>query len=126
VRHAIIEKLSRIIFQPAETEERVVYLLVEIRKLIEHADLNEDQFVTLRFFCNWAVHTKLTRGEGAKIVALLNDLFEARLQGRLMGDEQRQKLSDVFSFETFRRELLDFLRSQGLVALGDGNPARLG
>lgn len=38
-RHAIIEKLDRELQEPMTSERQVVYLLVEIRKLIE---LNQD------------------------------------------------------------------------------------
>jgi hypothetical protein len=114
VRNDIVEKLKPVVVQPIETEERVVYLMVEIRKLIEHSRLPDNQFLTLRFFCNWAVHTKLTRGEGAEIVGLMNKCFEGRLNGQYMPEEEHERLHGIFSFEAFRNELLEFLRGQGL------------
>jgi hypothetical protein len=114
VGNDIVEKLKPIILQSVETEERVVYIMVEIRKLLERAQVREGELATLRFFCNWAVHTKLTRGEGSALVQLMNDLFDARLKGQLMSEEQHERLYGAFSFDRFREELLDFLRSQGL------------
>jgi hypothetical protein len=114
MRNEIIEKLRPILTQSVETEERVVYIMVEVRKLMEHANLPDNQLVTLRFFCNWVAHTKLTRGEGVEIVKLMNDLYAARLSGQWMTDEQHQRLHGLFSFDTFRQQLLGFLRAQGL------------
>lgn len=115
MQNEIVEKLKPILTQSVETEERVVYIMVEVRKLMEHANLPDNQLVTLRFFCNWVAHTKLTRGEGAEIVKLMNDLFAARLNdGQRMTEEQHQRLYSLFSFDTFREQLLAFLRAQGL------------
>jgi hypothetical protein len=101
--------------EPVLTEERVVYIMVEVRKLMEHANLRDADFSTLRFFSNWVAHTKLTRGQAVKLVKRMNDSFDNRLRGQRMTEEQHLALPSLFRFETFRDELREFLRSQDLV-----------
>ncbi len=43
-RHAIIEKLDRELREPIATERQVVYILVEIRKLMERNNDTEKYF----------------------------------------------------------------------------------
>jgi hypothetical protein len=43
----------------AFTEPRVVYLLVQARKLLEM--MNDSDFETLKFYCDWVLHVKLDR-----------------------------------------------------------------
>src|ERR1700680_4765625 len=110
----IVEKLRRVLAESVQTEERVVYILVETRKLMEHANLAEGELVTLEFFCDWVPHTKLTRSLGAKIVQLINYLISERLSGRRMTEEQHEQLTRTFSLDQFRYELLCFLEKRGL------------
>jgi hypothetical protein len=79
-----------------------------------HANLPDGTFPTLRFFCNWVAHIKLTRGEGAEVVKAMNDIFAVRLQGQRMNEDNRQALSSLFGFDTFRAQLLEFLRDNDL------------
>jgi hypothetical protein len=115
MRNEIVEKLRPLFDEPVLTEERVVYIMVEVRKLMEHAKLRDADSVTLRFFANWVAHTKLTRGQAVELVRQMNDSFDNRLRGQRMTEEQHLALSSLFRFETFRDELREFLRSQDLV-----------
>lgn len=56
-REEIIEKLDKFLTRyPIFKEEcHVVYLLVEIRKLLDRD--NNPNFLLVRFYCNWTVHT---------------------------------------------------------------------
>jgi hypothetical protein len=61
-RHAIIEKLDIELSQQITSERQVVYILVEIRKLMERNNDTEKCFA-LNFYCDWAMHTKLDASE---------------------------------------------------------------
>ena len=67
MRADIVDKLNHELTQPIESEGQVVYLLVEIRKLLE---LNQDSgsFETLKFCCDWIAHPLLTGSMAQKIV----------------------------------------------------------
>lgn len=61
----IVVKLNQFIAShtPVSEECHVVYLLVEIRKLLDHIQDHPTQgaFTLLRFYCDWMVHTKKDR-----------------------------------------------------------------
>ena len=63
-RDAIIENLRRELAEPITVERQAVYILVEIRKLLERDASEIDKLIKrreickldgLRFFCNWAL-----------------------------------------------------------------------
>jgi hypothetical protein len=49
---------------PMAEECHVVYLMVQLRKLIEKIE-GQENFQILRFYCNWAVHTEKSRDNSA-------------------------------------------------------------
>ncbi len=54
----IMEKLNTfLIKQPLKGEEDVVYLLVEIRKVIKQNGLSK-KYPILKFYCDWSVHSE--------------------------------------------------------------------
>lgn len=64
-REEIIDKLNKFIAErtPVAEESQVVYVMVEIRKILDH---NKDHwrdgdFTLLRFYCDWTVHTDKSR-----------------------------------------------------------------
>src|SRR6185295_19993531 len=57
-RPSIVEKLQPELRRPVKTEMQVVYILVAIRKLLEHG-AQKDAYPVLNFYGNWVVHTKL-------------------------------------------------------------------
>src|SRR5271157_267760 len=66
MRDTIVEKLRPILKGPPHAERDVLYVFVEIRKLLdlllEGADeVKRAEFATLKFFCDWVVHVKLDR-----------------------------------------------------------------
>lgn len=74
-RHAIVEKLHPELQKPIETEMQVVYILVELRKLLEHEG-KKDAYAVLNFYGNWVVHTKLSASPIAdKIVRLFDEMM---------------------------------------------------
>jgi len=64
---SIVEKLRRALTEGMATEQQVVYLLVEIRKLLELRDEKETYFA-LYCYCCWALHTTMNRNGARKIL----------------------------------------------------------
>ncbi len=64
-------KLERALARPITSEEQVVYILVELRKLME---LNGDSltFPSLQFHCDWVAHPVMDRAPAKKIVSLFD------------------------------------------------------
>lgn len=57
MKDEIIEKIRGVLDRPFTQEMQVVYLLVEVRKLILREKYQDGLLMT---FCNWAVHEELT------------------------------------------------------------------
>lgn len=60
-KEEIIEKMNKFLTKyPVFTEDcHVVYLLVELRKLLDRD--NDPNFLLVRFYCDWTVHTQKDR-----------------------------------------------------------------
>lgn len=56
---------------PIDTEPRVMYLLVEIRKVLEHEEIKKNSL--LGFYGDWVVHTKMDRSFAQKVFKEIND-----------------------------------------------------
>jgi len=122
-RNSIIEKLDRELREPIVSERQVVYILVEIRKLLSLSGSDAD-FRSLRFHCDWAVHIKLDRA-GARLVLQEFDEHQCRIEdSKVAGKaeevpedvESLDKLMKIVELRAFREELLMFLQQNGLPA----------
>lgn len=123
MKDQIVEKLRRELERPITAEPLVVYLLVEIRKLLEHRRIQYDtlrlldfrpiQCDTLRLCCNWAVHVKLSRDAARRIVKHVDALYP-RLVNDELTDGDKESLRAFFLMSKFRSELEDFLARDGL------------
>src|SRR5881296_3211476 len=97
MRDELLKKIEDTLNQGISTEKDVVYLLVEVRKLMDR-----DNYVdsVIRSFTNWLVHSELREArEGT--TDLLKEFDEVV---RLRQEENRRSLCPPHcTFETFRR-----------------------
>jgi hypothetical protein len=114
-RNAIIEKLEGHLREDIRTEAAVVYLLVELRKLMEH-DKSKSQFPVLNFYCNWVVHTKLDASPIAdKIIRLFDDM-QAYMVSAKNAPAPIKELKSLLDQSSLRAELWKMLKRVGLPA----------
>jgi hypothetical protein len=106
---SIVQKLSDEFKEELEHESQVVYILVEIGKMLEQDDA-QTVYSTINFYRNWVVHAKLERHPLA--VELL-DLFDQYI---CSGQEVSERLKALLKSLTLRIELREYLRSHSLVA----------
>ena len=79
-RHSTVDKLHPELQRPIETEMQVVYILVELRKLLEH-DGKKYAYPVVNFYGNWVVHTKLSASPVAdRIVRLLDEVVYRKIE----------------------------------------------
>jgi hypothetical protein len=71
MKPGILTKLAAELADPINSERQVVYVLVELRKLIE---LNADgpHYPSLKFHCDWAAHALLKGPPAQEIVRLFD------------------------------------------------------
>lgn len=103
----IRSKLATELEQPISSERQVVYILVELRKLLE-LDERLDGFPTLSLCCDWAVHPRLNRRSAQRIVKYFDD-YEREYRRQNIGVEQYglAEMLDFVEHRTFRSQLID-------------------
>ena len=75
------------------TESRVVYILVEIRKLIERTN-QKPRYIPLDFHCSWALHATMDRREAKRILKRFDEAYE------LLKDKSLDELPRTFANES--------------------------
>jgi hypothetical protein len=113
----ILTKLAAELREPIGSERQVVYIMVELRKLIE---LNGDgaQYKALKFHCDWVAHPRLAGPQAQEIVRLF-DRHQRLTDPAPAGKSQPNmsfmgRLGPVLTMSNFRNELNTYLRLQGL------------
>ena len=66
MKEKLLKKIQDVLDRQVSTEMQVVYLMVELRKLMDREKYKDP---VLRTLCNWVVHTSLEkRAEGSQLV----------------------------------------------------------
>ena len=105
----IVNKIARELEQEIVSERQVVYLLVELRKLLESKGIDKaTSYRALVFCCDWAVHSKLNR-ESAKAITLLFDRYEENYRKEPVGVSQAgiPELVEFCDHSRFRLQFID-------------------
>jgi hypothetical protein len=112
-RAAILQKLEAELQQDITTERQVVYILTEIRKLLEQSG-NPSEFYALDFYCSFALHVKMTRSGARRILERFDEAYpilakDEQLPAILMGEIDR-----TIALRTFERQLAALLKENQL------------
>src|ERR1017187_804388 len=100
MENSIIRKLSDHLREGIDTECEVVYLLCEVRKLLDKKTYPGPQF-TLRLYSHWALHVDLTHEK--------NTLPFLRQVDRYVGSVYGKGVPSDFSAEEHMRREFGFL-----------------
>lgn len=110
MRDELLRKIQHVLGKRITNELQVVYLLVELRKLMERDSYKDP---VLRTFSNWVVHTSLeNRAEGSTFILSEFDYFIAELFER---KKQSPHLEHI-SLGAFREALVRCFEHFGLAA----------
>jgi hypothetical protein len=115
-----LQKLRDQLTQEIRCECQVVCILVQIRKLMEKLD-DGDDFLALTFYCDWIVHSEMTRRPAKEILGLFNTYQAMNEQMILEGTmpENIDFLVDLdarLRLKIFRDELAQYLERHALDA----------
>jgi len=125
----IIKKIEAELQKPIALESQVVYLLVQLRKLIDLGN-DRDDYKVLYFHCDWALHPVLDRKAANAIVKLFDhwqaliEAMSSAVDGQQLPPElvSQDGLSETLRLSNFRSELGEYLKAQGLDSgLADDN-----
>jgi hypothetical protein len=120
MKDAIIHKLILALTKPVITEAEAVYVLVELRKLLDRrkTDGQLPDFLNIRFCCDWAVHVQLHGDTARQVVSDAQDLYQ-KLQSGTPTDGEKQYFRDRFTLQPMREEILRLSKECDLPILTD-------
>jgi hypothetical protein len=103
----VIYKLRLEMKRTLRKESQICYILVLARKLLEHEPTMRPNFATLEFFCDWALHTKLTKHHAGVLLQEFDRQVPEMLQG--IHDNLTFKSAKVFKTAEFIVQLMALL-----------------
>jgi hypothetical protein len=115
----IVGKLRDHLALPVDTEPAVMYLMAEVRKLLDRDD-PQHKNLALWMYCHWAVHVDLTNTNTTlHFLEQVDDFITDTVAG--LTPNRPYKLIDSHRlfrefvyWEAFRKQLTDVLKSYGL------------
>lgn len=123
----IIAKLHGELRERTRSERQVVYLLAELRKLMELESIGkvdagapaDNSYFALKFYCDWAVHVRLDQAGARRIVQRFNEyqkfMDDQAAPGITVVDPAfLQELDQNLQLTKFRDQLGTYLDSHGL------------
>jgi hypothetical protein len=116
---AIITKLERLLANGIRSEAEAVYLMVEVRKLLEHQNARQ-QYEYLTFHCDWALHAKLSGRIAQRILTFFdaaNIHLKAGAEMEQLPNLPRIEIERISKMEYFERQLDCFLKANSLETL---------
>lgn len=115
----LVCKITNELNQEIVAERQAVYILVELRKLLELRGLDKDaRYRALIFCCDWAVHPALNR-ESAKQITLLFDQYEMSYRKEPVGVSQAgiPELVEFCDHSRFREQFIEACEQNDISAL---------
>lgn len=114
----IAQKLRVELGQPITSERQVVYILVELRKLLEkNKTLDLPRYRALKTCCDWAAHPALSLAS-AQVITKLFDEYEARCRREAVGVGQAgmPELVEFCEHTRFRAQFIEACEANGIPA----------
>ena len=114
----IERKISELISTGITAESQAVYLMVQIRKLLEQ--ISSVEYPYLQFHSDWALHPRMNRATAQRILGLFNEANQLLRSGAALDNlpnELRRKIEDIFGMVHFRTEIAAFLNARSLPTL---------
>ncbi len=102
----IISKLNRHISEGLTREADIVYLLVQLSKLLHQQGIL-NKYPVLSFYRNWVVHYQLDRLSSNPTMKEIFDRLEMAVRARSQGDEEKalSTLTDTISLKKLWKEI---------------------
>ncbi len=93
-------------FLPFTEECHIVYLMVEIRKILDYEDAKD--YSLLRFYCDWTVHTKKDRNMES-IKSMMEKLYRDIKKEIETYPTSESEVVKIIYMEQLRKEMNNFL-----------------
>jgi hypothetical protein len=116
---AIIAKLELLLAKDIRTEADALYLMVEVRKLLEQQQ-SKQQYEYLAFHCDWALHATLAGTTAQKILKLFdaaNIHLKTGVELHELPGALRMEIDRISKMGYFKDQLEAFLKANGIPTL---------
>ncbi len=113
---SLVEKIWTTLQKGERMDENDVRsFMVCVRKLLDRMPQpDQNSYLTLRLFCNWAVHIEITNSNtGLRLLATINDTLVKILNSTDI-DSMCTEISQAIGFPILRNELRSFFRHFGI------------
>lgn len=119
MKDAVIYKLTNALSSPLDTEAQAVYVLVELRKLLDHrrAEGMPDS-PYLRFCSDWVVHTQLHGDTASRIIQDAQALYQKSRAGTFT-EREKAYFRGLFTLQPVREELRILSEDSGIPVMND-------
>ncbi len=112
MREEIVENISNTLSKPLE-KERVVYLMVEVRKFIERSKEEVKRWSDIKYWCDWVVHSDIDRTFAKDTLNKMEEVYK-KAGGKFTHSDFNKEFVGLL---VFRDSLYKFLRSNNLSTL---------
>ena len=109
-REEILENLYKTLNKPVD-KERVVYIMVEVRKFIERTKENSEKWKHLKYWCDWVVHTHLDKKFANETLIAMESYIIKKPGSKFHHSHFNQQF---ISLEGLRQEFYNFLKNNDL------------
>ena len=97
----------------------MVYFMTQVRKILENMDSTPYQY--LKFYCDWVLHTKLSKNHKAQEILNQFDAANIQLKSGLelsaLPTSLRNEIDQISKMNLFRQEIHTFLKDYALPPL---------
>jgi hypothetical protein len=100
-RPSILKKLDQELRLDIETERQVVYILAELRKVLEQANEIHDYFA-LDFYCSFALHTVMDRAGAQRILQRFDAAHPFLVSKQELPRDLAKEISETIHLRKFR------------------------
>jgi hypothetical protein len=125
----IVRKLRKALSDDFQKDSDVLYVMVQVRKLLELDRMDKaPEYETLNFYCDWVTHPVMDRSAAKRMLLLFEGQNEVDLEKFKSRTEREARLSyetsqhqlNFLSFNTLNEQLNNYLKQKD-VGVIDGN-----
>jgi hypothetical protein len=111
MQNDIQAKLRRLLTDgPINDEVKALYLLAEVRKILEHDASLKAAAPTLELYCNWGLHIQLDRAGAKRFLTIVDPVLTLNMN---FSQAEHDACDALFTLEAFRQELRSVIASFG-------------
>lgn len=113
IQEKIIKKLNVELSKDIKNECQVVYILSQIRKLLDIRGTGSYRLI--RFYCNWSLHVGLDKPRTTKIISEKFDRYiDITKNGKYIINKIKSECPNFFKLNDFKDELKRFFQNNNL------------